>query len=128
MIALGGIIFASDSLALYGVEQGKIADSSHATNTGGMVYQWQPQSAGLEYTLIAVQEGQSIKGYFTRAEYLALMALKDSPAPLILVHPLIPAGELVRLARGAIGLVALFGTIDHDDQTVFTGPIKLITV
>jgi len=125
MVSLGAIIL-DDNLRLDGLHASPASAGSARVTMGGVVIQTMAMNGGRTISLVATQDGSTVKGVFTKAQLDAISAMRDASAPVALVHPLY-SGQ-VYLEPDAIDVSQVFDYADPGDDDWYVGTITLITM
>lgn len=124
-VSLGGIVL-DDNLRLDGVlTQSAMAGSVRST-MGGVCVQHIAISGGKTLQLVATMDGNSVHGLFTGAQLASLAALRDTGAPVPLVHHL--GTFQVWIPPTGIAVEQVFDYADPDGTAWYVGTITIITV
>jgi len=124
-ISLGGIVL-DDHLLLDGLEISKDVAISTVVTLGGLaVSQTMPLTGGRLLSLVALREGNSLKGKFLRHQLMAIKALATLGQEETLVHHMGTFSVLI-VSTAEITPVKKYRNPQDDDW--LHGPIQLIEV
>lgn len=121
-----GNIDLHENLRLYGIETAKVVAVSQLVSLGGVSsLQTMPLSGGRSLSLAAVQDGDTVKGRFTRAQVLAIKTMENAGQPVTLIHHL---GTFSVLVVSTEDLVSVLDKAAPASDSWYTGTIQMIEV
>lgn len=124
-VSLGGILLDDNLRLQEPLNQSSMAGSARPT-FGGVCIQTMAMASGRTLQLEATREGDTLRGVFTRATLLQLVALRDAGLPVPLIHH-VYSGQ-VWIPPDGIAVESALDHADPGDDEWYTGTITLITV
>lgn len=125
IIQLGGIVL-DDHLLLDGIETAPDISTFTVVTLGGVSDTTvMPLSGGRRLSLVALREGNSLKGKFLRHQLMAIKALSAQGQKVTLVHYM---GTFQVLIVSTTEVVPVKRYRNPQDNDLYVGPVQLLEV